>query len=316
MSRRAGAPSEYRSATAPASSRSPSASQSARRASCSPLRDGWCVPPATPSARPWRRSSPSAHQRRREALQRPSSSPPSQHIRGQFPKLLKSLIQNATGFSAHRLRPLHNHRPDFLPVQPIDQRKQLRMVQPYRGRPNPGPAELRFLKRFGEQTYPCAIKPNRLDPVRSFRTEYVERAIERISAAVPHQGHQAGRTLTEVNRCARHINLHASRDHALRTARITSASRSGSTSPPARTTTSPTTISTMSLRIASKRANLTGLLGAPTNGATTPEAFALRRHAKSCDGSTPFDRAIADPFAPATNVSPTILAFSSSDHDR
>src|SRR4249919_3524982 len=207
MSRRAGAPSEYRSATAPASSRSPSASQSARRPSCSPLRDGWCAPPATPSARPWRRSSPSAHQRRREALQRPSSSPPSQHVRGRFPKLSKALIQNATDFSAHRLRSLHSHRSDLLPVQPIDQRKQLRMVQPHRGRPNPGPAELRFLKRLGEQTYPRAIKPNHLDPVRSFRTEYVERATEWISATVPHQSHQAGRPLAEVNRCARYINL-------------------------------------------------------------------------------------------------------------
>src|ERR1700722_3614282 len=74
---------------------------------------------------------------------------------------------------------------------------------------------------------------------------------------------------------------------ALRTARITSASRSGSTSPPARTTTSPITISTVSLRTASKRTNLTGWFGAPTNGATTPEPFALRRHAKSCDGSSP-----------------------------
>jgi hypothetical protein len=148
------------------------------------------------------------------------------------------------------------------------------------------------------------------------RTEYVERATEWISATVPHQSHQAGRTLAEVNRHARYINLHAGRDHASRTARITSASRSASTSPPARTTTSPITISTMSLRIASKRANLTGVLGAAANGPTTPEVFALRRHAKSCDGSSPFDRAIADTFAPATNVSPTILPFSSSDHDR
>src|SRR6476646_2387229 len=247
MSRRAGAPSEYRSATAPASSRSPSASQSARRPSCSPLRDGWCAPPATPSARPWRRSSPSAHQRRREALQRPSSSPPSQHIRGQFPKLLKSLIQNATGFSAHRLRPLHSHRSDLLPVQPIDQRKQLRMVQLQRGRPNQRPAELRVLERLGKQTNPRAIKPDRLDPVRSFRAEHVERAIERVSATIPNQRHQADRPLAEVNRHARYINLHPGRDHALRTARITSARRSGSTSPPARTTTSPITISTVSL---------------------------------------------------------------------
>src|SRR6478609_2076335 len=248
MSRRAGAPSEYRSATAPASSRSPSASQSARRPSCSPLRDGWCAPPATPSARPWRRSSPSAHQRRREALQRPSSSPPSQHIRGQFPKLPKSLIQNATGFSAHRLRPLHSYRSDLLPVQPIDQRKQLCMVQLQRGRPNPGPAELRVLKRLGKQTHPRAIKPDRLDPVRSFRAEYVERATKWISATIPNQGHQARCPLAEVNLHSCHISLHPVLDHALRTARITSASRSGSTSPTARTTTSPITISTRSLR--------------------------------------------------------------------
>jgi hypothetical protein len=82
------------------------------------------------------------------------------------------------------------------------------MVQLHRGRPNPMPAELRFLKPLGEQTYPCAIKPNRLDPVRSFRTKYVERAIKWISA-VPHQSHQAGRPLAEVNRHARYINLHA-----------------------------------------------------------------------------------------------------------
>jgi hypothetical protein len=54
----------------------------------------------------------------------------------------------------------------------------------------------------------------------------------------------------------------------------------------------------------------------PNNGATTPEAIALRRHVKSCDGSSSFDRAIADTLAPATNVSPTILAFSSLDHGR
>src|SRR6476620_1099581 len=77
-------------------------------------------------------------------------------------------------------------------------------------------AELRFLKRLGKQTHHRAIKPNRLGPARSFRTEYVERATEWISATVPHQSHQAGRTLAEVNRCARYINLHARRDHALR----------------------------------------------------------------------------------------------------
>src|SRR5271168_446050 len=219
-------------------------------------------------------------------------------------------------FSTQRLRPLHIHRSDFLPVQPIDQRKQLRVVQLHRGWPNPGPAELRFLKCLGKQTHPCAVEPNRLDPVRSFRTKYVKRAIERISAAVPHQRHQAARSLAEVNRRARHINLNPSWDHAWRTDRITSTSRFSSTSPPARTTTSPITISTMSLRTASKRANLTGLFGTPANGATNPEPFALRRHAKSCDGSSPFDRAIADTFAPATSVSPTILVFSSSDHDR
>src|SRR5207237_1357944 len=54
-----------------------------------------------------------------------------------------------------------------------------------RGRPNPGPAELRVLKRLGKQTHPRAIKPDRFDPVRSFRAEHVERAIERVSATIP-----------------------------------------------------------------------------------------------------------------------------------
>ena len=125
------------------------------------------VPPATPSARPWRRSSPSAHQRRREALQRPSSSPPSQHIRGQFPKLLKSLIQNATGFSAHRLRPLHSHRSDLLPVQPIDQRKQLCMVQPHRGRPNPSQ----------QNCASSSVLANRHTPVPSNQTALIRSAL-------------------------------------------------------------------------------------------------------------------------------------------
>jgi hypothetical protein len=75
---------------------------------------------------------------------------------------------------------------------------------------------------------PRCHQPNRLDPVRSFRTEYVERSTEGIGATVPHQSHQTGRTFAEVDRCARYINLHARRDHALRTARITSASRSSS----------------------------------------------------------------------------------------
>jgi hypothetical protein len=61
------------------------------------------------------------------------------------------------------------------------------MVQLQRGRPNPGPAELRVLKRLGKQTHPRAIKPDRLDPVRSFRAEYVKRATEWISATIPDQ---------------------------------------------------------------------------------------------------------------------------------
>jgi hypothetical protein len=60
---------------------------------------------------------------------------------------------------------------------------------------------------------------------------------------------------------------------------------------------------------------LTGWLYARTTRATAPEAIALRRQANICDGSSPFDLAIADTFAPATSVSPMILAFSSSDSD-
>ena len=77
--------------------------------------------------------------------------------------------------------------------RPASTSPEIRGLQ--RGRPNPGPAELRVLKRFGKQTHPRAIKPDRLDPVRSFRAEYVERATEWISATIPNQGHQAGGSL-------------------------------------------------------------------------------------------------------------------------
>jgi hypothetical protein len=44
---------------------------------------------------------------------------------------------------------------------------------------------------------PRAIKPDRLDPVRSFRAEYVERATEWISATIPNQGHHRGRAYAD-----------------------------------------------------------------------------------------------------------------------
>jgi hypothetical protein len=57
------------------------------------------------------------------------------------------------------------------------------MVQPHRGRTNPGPAELRFLKRLGEQTYPCAIKPNHLDPVGALENRRRAVALTRLREA-------------------------------------------------------------------------------------------------------------------------------------
>jgi hypothetical protein len=52
-----------------------------------------------------------------------------------FPSFSKAWFKMPQVFLDHRLRPLYSHRSDLLPVQPIDQRKQLRMVQLQRGRP-------------------------------------------------------------------------------------------------------------------------------------------------------------------------------------
>ena len=172
-------------------------------------------------------------------------------------------------FLAHRLRSLRIDRSNLLPVQPVDRAQCARfnrnVAGPIRGQQNCASSSV-----LANRHTPVPSKQTAL--IRSaFRAEHVERAIERV-ATIPNQRHQADRPL-EVNRHARYVNLHPGRDHALRTARIASASRSGSTSPPARTTTSPIT-PTVSLRIASKRVNLTGRLSAPFNGATTPEAIA------------------------------------------
>ena len=69
---------------------------------------------------------------------------------------------------AHRLWALHNHRTHLRPVQPVDQREQLRMVELHPGRRNLRPAELCLLERLGKQAYPTAVPPNRLNPIRPF----------------------------------------------------------------------------------------------------------------------------------------------------
>ena len=77
------------------------------------------------------------------AAMRPESPPISQTF--QRPDSIRRSL------SAHRLRALHGHRTHLRPIQPVDQREQLRMVQPHPGRRNLRPAELRLLKRLGKQ---------------------------------------------------------------------------------------------------------------------------------------------------------------------
>ena len=57
----------------------------------------------------------------------------------------------------------------------------------------PRPAKLRLLHPLGVKANPGSIPPDDLDPVGPFGPEDIKRAVERITASIPHQRQQAVR---------------------------------------------------------------------------------------------------------------------------
>ena len=66
-----------------------------------------------------------------------------------------------------------------LPIQPLQQRRELCSRQPHHCILNVLPAEFAILEPLGEQTYASAIPINQLYPISSLRSEYIHGARER-----------------------------------------------------------------------------------------------------------------------------------------
>jgi hypothetical protein len=82
------------------------------------------------------------------------------------------------------------------PVQPFQQRRQLRSRQVHHPVFDPGPAEDAVLQPFGEQTKSGAVPEDQLDPVRPLGPEHMHRAGERIDPhGLAHQSRQSPRRL-------------------------------------------------------------------------------------------------------------------------
>ena len=68
-----------------------------------------------------------------------------------------------------------------LPIQPLEQCRELSGRQAHRTILHLGPMELSILKAFGHKAHPAAIPENQLDPVRALGPEHLDRAGERVS---------------------------------------------------------------------------------------------------------------------------------------
>jgi hypothetical protein len=168
---------------------------------------------------------------------------------------------------------------------------------------------MRVLKTLGEQTQSGPIEPNDFDPVRSFRSEDVQRAVEWIGARVAHQRDKTVWSFAEVHRAGSQKHACARRDHDCRIARSNRRKSGSAISAGTRTTVSPISIST--------RSGLSTTASPSDLVAVSDSRFvAARRHAKSCEGAISSDRAKAEIFTSGANAAETARSLKSSDQRR
>lgn len=101
------------------------------------------------------------------------------------------MIQFAAAELSSKYRRSDRHGTDALPVQAVQQRYQLGVVELDTDMSDARPAERGFLEALCIQTYAAAVPPNNLDPVCPLRTEYVKCATERIAPGIPNWRKQA-----------------------------------------------------------------------------------------------------------------------------
>src|ERR1700692_2303098 len=116
--------------------------------------------------------------------------------------------------SAGALRRSNLHRPDALPVEPLNQRHELRVAEPYLRAPGRRPAEVRVLQPLSEQTKSRPVPPDNFDSIRSLRAEHEKRPAERVGASITHQRNESVWPLAEIHRARSQEHARTGRHHA------------------------------------------------------------------------------------------------------
>src|SRR5690606_37665258 len=217
------------------------------------------------------------------------------------------------------------HRPNPSPVEPREQRLELRVAQRHQAVPHCRPGEAVLLQPLVGHNETGAIPVEQLQPIRLLGAEHKDRAGERVLVQrVLHQRRQAVMTFAEVDRLGRHHDPQPVRgeDHAVAaSARTTDAIRLAEAPGSSRMITDPTMISgladpaavTSSTGATINVANSTGSSG---GGSTSFPFLASVRHEETWLAFNPCRCATSRTVAPGLSVSSTILAFTSSGHCR
>lgn len=90
------------------------------------------------------------------------------------------MIHFAAVWLSSRYRRFYHYGTNPFPIQAVEQRHELGMVELHPSGPDPRPAERGFLEPLGKEADPAAIPPDNLDPVRPLSPEHVKRPAERV----------------------------------------------------------------------------------------------------------------------------------------
>ena len=142
-------------------------------------------------------------------------SPPSGDAFDASDSLRRSAANKLSGLCWRRRLPCFMHKP---PVEPLQQRRQLRRRQAHHTVLNLRPAEDSILEPLGEQAQTRSVPEHQLDPIRPLGPEHIDSSREGIGPhALAHQGRKPFHPLTEVYRFGRHHHPDRTRraDHRL-----------------------------------------------------------------------------------------------------
>ena len=76
------------------------------------------------------------------------------------------MIHFAAVWLSSKYRRFYHYGTNPFPIQAVEQRHELGMVELHPSGPDPRPAERGFLEPLGKEADPAAIPPDNLDPVR------------------------------------------------------------------------------------------------------------------------------------------------------